>query len=164
VAYFTSVETIDTDQLRRDLLTKLPIYMIPGHFIELKVFQKTRSDKIDLQALPTPAVMPDNLIYATPQTDLEKRLAEIWQSVLEIDRIGLHDNFFAIGGHSLIAIRLLSRINSALSINLPLRTIFENPTLKLHTQIIDNRLWLTELDEHSNIHDSDKALAEEGEI
>jgi len=91
----------------------------------------TPNGKVDRRALPAPEqTRPDlNEAYTAPRTADEKLLAGIWSEVLQVDRVGLYDNFFALGGHSLLATQIVSRIRSGCSVELPLRDIFGAPTI-----------------------------------
>ncbi|MEW6234625.1 MAG: amino acid adenylation domain-containing protein [Candidatus Omnitrophota bacterium] len=116
---------------RNYLKEKLPDYMIPSFFIELDAMPLTTNGKIDRQALPLPARSREasNAVYTPPQTDLEKKLAALWMDVLNINPIGLHDNFFEIGGHSLKAVRLMHLIQREIECPLVLLDIFREPTI-----------------------------------
>lgn len=131
------------NQLQDFLKPHLPDYMLPSAFIMLESLPLTPNGKVNRQALkPAQAVAPvtdDN--YVAPQTDLEEELVRIWQAVLRIERIGTRDNFFDLGGHSLLATQLLSRIYESFLVELPLRTIFETPTIDgLATIIVQKQL------------------------
>lgn len=118
-------------QLRRFLERSLPPYMVPSDFVSVEAFPMTPSGKVDRLALPAPdrerSVGED---FLAPRTPLEEILAGIWKDVLGIDRVGLHDNFFDLGGHSLLATQLVSRIAESFRVRLPLRRVFEQPTLE----------------------------------
>jgi acyl carrier protein len=117
--------------LRDYLKQKLPDYMIPAAFVPLDALPLTPSGKVDRRAL----LAPDRdrpvleVPYEAPGTPLEEHLAEIWAEVLGVKRIGIHDNFFALGGHSLLATQVLSRIQEELLVEVPLRTLFGEPTI-----------------------------------
>ena len=117
--------------LREYMKEKLPEYMIPGAFVMLEKFPLTPNGKIDRKALPAPANLRPELAsaYVAPQTELERKLAAIWQEVLRIEKIGIHDNFFEAGGYSLLAVRVISRIRKDLQVDLALLSFFEHPTI-----------------------------------
>jgi amino acid adenylation domain-containing protein len=117
-------------ELRSFLKERLPDYMIPAAFVMLDVLPLTASGKIDRRALPAPdpASEADHLFEA-PRTPVEETLAAIWSAVLKRDRIGAGDNFFDLGGHSLLATQVMSRIRSAFQLDLPLRLLFQHPTV-----------------------------------
>ena len=130
VAYYTADNSIDQTSLSKALKLSLPAYMIPSHFIKLDGIPLTSSGKIDRQALPEPE--EKYLLkakYESPKTTTEKILVAFWREVLGVQKISRHDNFFDLGGHSLNAISLLSRINKRFKINLPLKNIFLYPIL-----------------------------------
>lgn len=118
--------------LRSHLSSRLPNYMLPEAFILMETLPYTTTGKVDRRAL-NPADgshVASALAYVAPRTALEQVLAEIFAAVLGRDRVGIHDNFFETGGHSLAATQLLSRIRDALQIELPLRRIFEQPAVE----------------------------------
>jgi amino acid adenylation domain-containing protein/thioester reductase-like protein len=117
-------------QLRADLREWLPDYMIPAAWKILSELPLTPSGKVDRNALPAPgsrAVEPSRLV--APQTDLERTLAKIWCQVLNVDAVGLHDNFFDLGGHSLLVLRAVFRINQSLNSHLTGADLYKSPTL-----------------------------------
>jgi acyl-coenzyme A synthetase/AMP-(fatty) acid ligase/acyl carrier protein len=124
-----SVPTIG--ELRNLLKAKLPDYMIPSAFVFLDALPLTSNGKLDRSALPALDRHNSNLqeTFIAPRTSAEKTIAEIWVQTLKQEPVGIHDNFFDLGGHSLLATRLISRIRQAFEIELPLRTLFENPTV-----------------------------------
>jgi acyl carrier protein len=128
--------------LRQSLEEKLPEYMVPSAIVILDALPLTSNGKVDRKALPFPAADRSDLEeeYAAPRTPIEELLADIWCEVLGVERVGLHDNFFELGGHSLLATRLVSQIRRAFSIELPLRTIFEMPTIaRLAVYLLEQR-------------------------
>ena len=117
-------------ELREFIRAKLPAYMVPTHFVMMKDFPLTPNGKIDARRLPAPEEMASrSLGYVAPRDDDERALAQIWQEVLALRQIGADDDFFDLGADSLSATRAFARINRRFEINLPLRAIFENPTV-----------------------------------
>ncbi|MEM7344017.1 MAG: amino acid adenylation domain-containing protein [Chloroflexota bacterium] len=114
--------------LRQFLQTQLPEAMIPADIILLPTLPLTPHGKIDRRALPTPSLVTKR-VYTPPKTPAEMKLADIWADVLTVESIGIHDNFFDLGGHSLLATQVISRIQRAFQIELPLRSLFEHPTI-----------------------------------
>ncbi|KWK19878.1 hypothetical protein WT79_30590, partial [Burkholderia stagnalis] len=117
-------------QLREHLAARLPEYMVPAAFIVLDALPLTANGKLDRRALPEPD--DDAYVqvqYEAPQGEIERTLAVLWTELLGVERIGRHDNFFALGGHSIVAIRMVSRIVSETGKALPLHKIFEAPTV-----------------------------------
>jgi amino acid adenylation domain-containing protein len=118
-------------QLRRHLKEKLPDFMIPTAFMVVDRFPLTPSGKIDRKILPAPDrhALVGESIHEPAQTAEEERLIEIWTSVLHREPIGRNDNFFELGGHSLLATQLISRVRQTFEIEIPLRALFDSPTL-----------------------------------
>jgi amino acid adenylation domain-containing protein/thioester reductase-like protein len=133
---------VSPDDLRAFLEGKLPGYMVPSAFIILDDFPLTPGGKIDRRALPDPSGLSSELSveYVAPQTATEIELARIWRGVLEVERVGTRDNFFALGGHSLLAAKLVARVRREMAIDLPLRALFEHPTVAGLAQAIDQGL------------------------
>jgi len=119
------------DDVQSFLRSRIPSYMLPKTMIWLDTLPMTESGKLDRRALPQPDIMRPALEqkYVPPRNLLQKRLAEIWSDVLGIDRVGIKDNFFDLGGHSLQALRLVSRIKQAIRVELPLICLFRAQTI-----------------------------------
>ena len=138
-AYITGEKELTTGELREYLLKDLPDYMVPSYFIHLEKLPLTFNGKLDRKALPKPEGRIDTGVeYVKPEGIVEEKLAEIWQEVLKLDKIGRMDNFFELGGHSLKATVLVSRIHKEFSINIPLKEIFAGPTIKETAEYIKN--------------------------
>jgi amino acid adenylation domain-containing protein len=118
------------DALRTHLRARLPDYMIPTNFIVLAQLAQTENGKIDRRALPSPetAHSGEERVIVEPRSALEEVLVGVWSEVLDIDAVGIDDNFFEIGGHSLLAARLISRVRDRLKVEVPLQTLFRSPT------------------------------------
>jgi acyl carrier protein len=115
--------------------------MIPSYFIHLKEFPLNQNGKLDRLSLPTPEEKDlDKNKYEEPKTDIEKKIAIIWQEVLNIKKIGLNDNFFNLGGHSLKAMQVIAKINQLFDIEMSLKDYFVNPVLKDLILVIDNQI------------------------
>ncbi len=126
-------------ELRTFLHTKLPDYMIPSAFVTLKSLPLTPNGKVDRQALPLPETDNTGLDRDTaPRTLEEVLLADIWANVLGLKHIGIHDDFFALGGHSLLAARAITRINAVFHRDIPLRILFESPTVATFAHAISH--------------------------
>jgi amino acid adenylation domain-containing protein/non-ribosomal peptide synthase protein (TIGR01720 family) len=123
--------TPDAGELRRHLGERLPAYMIPAQFVPLEALPVNPSGKVDRRALCHLAKggRDEAIGYVAPRDIVEEVLAGIWSEVLGGERVGADDNFFDLGGHSLLASRLRSRVQAALGVDLPLRAVFEAPTL-----------------------------------
>jgi surfactin family lipopeptide synthetase A len=130
VAYIVPLQgqDITVTEVRKHLRSMLPAYMIPQHVVELETVPMTPSGKIDREALPSPfsAGALEEEVYVAPRTATEQALAAVWQEVLGVDRVGIHDNFFNMGGHSLLSIQLIVQIKDRLDIMLRPREILLN--------------------------------------
>ncbi|MEW6301938.1 MAG: amino acid adenylation domain-containing protein [Verrucomicrobiota bacterium] len=130
--------------LRKHLQARLPQYMIPSAFVLLEQFPLTANGKLDRQALPaptSPSRSPAREISRLP-TETEQTLVRIFSEVLNVEHVGLDDDFFDLGGHSLLAIKTLARIRDAFNVDLPTRTLFEKPVLADLAGAIDALQWL----------------------
>ncbi len=121
----------ESGELRRYLLERLADYMVPSAFVEVSRLPLTPNGKVDRNALPEPdwTQRGTEETYVAPRTPVEEVLARLWSDVLGVGQIGIHDDFFALGGHSLLATRFISRLRDAFQVDLPLRNIFESPTI-----------------------------------
>ncbi|HEU4559497.1 MAG TPA: amino acid adenylation domain-containing protein [Longimicrobium sp.] len=128
VAYYLG-EPVRAETLRAHLAERLPEYMIPAAFVHLDAFPVNPNGKLDRKALPAPDFAPDEETYVAPRTPVEEVLAEIWAEVLGLERVGVHDEFFGLGGHSLLATRVVSQVREGFGVELPLRALFEEPTV-----------------------------------
>jgi amino acid adenylation domain-containing protein len=131
VAYVVPVQTAPTiTELRRHLLEKIPEYMVPATFLFLPALPLTTNGKVDRRALPSPGHDRPVLksAFQAPRTENETKLAQIWSAVLELDRVGVDDNYFELGGDSIRSISILSRAQEA-GMHLTLQDIFKNPTV-----------------------------------
>ncbi|WP_309110518.1 amino acid adenylation domain-containing protein [Saccharothrix sp.] len=118
------------DDLRPHLGKRLPEYMVPAAIVELAALPRTGTGKIDRVALPEPSWTGAATEHVPPRDDTEARIARIWQDVLSIPgSVGVHDNFFALGGHSLTATQMLARVRTTLGADLPLAALFAAPTI-----------------------------------
>jgi acyl carrier protein len=129
--------------LRSFLENKLPTYMIPSAFVVLDALPLTPNGKVDRKALPLPDQSRPELesFFVAPRTAVEQSLAKIWADVLNIEKVGVRDNFFELGGHSLLATQVISRLPQILQVELPLRSLFETPTVAALAERIETILW-----------------------
>ncbi len=119
------------ESLRGGLLKKLPEYMVPALFIFIEEMPLSTNGKIDRKALPEPSLARPEMdqAYAPPSTSLEKNMVEIWRQVLSIEKIGIHDNFFTLGGSSLLVVQAVALVNEKLNRNLPVVKMFQYQTI-----------------------------------
>jgi len=125
-------EPLPVDALRDDLRRALPDHMVPSAFVVLDELPTTASGKIDRHGLPAPGGLRPDLAAPLigPRTEDERLLADLWAQVLHLDRVGVRDNFFDLGGHSLVATQVISRVRERFRVELPLRALFEAPTVE----------------------------------
>ena len=119
----------EASELRAHLQRSLPDYMIPQLFVMLESLPLTANGKLDRKALPTPEGRQGTTEYVAARTPMEVVLVQVWAEVLGLDRVGVHDNFFELGGQSLLATRVPARLREMLAVELPLRALFEAPTI-----------------------------------
>lgn len=133
VAYVVAAQTSvpSTNELRDFLKQKLPDYMLPSVFVLLDALPLTPNGKVDRRVLPIPDQRRPELetFFVAPRTEVEEILARIWTDVLNLEKVGIHDNFFDLGGHSLLATQVLSRVRSVFRMELSLRTLFDHRTV-----------------------------------
>jgi amino acid adenylation domain-containing protein len=146
VAYVTGAAGFsppNADAMRAHLRQSLPDYMIPAAFMVLDAFPLTPNGKVDRKALPAPEVASREAAFDEPQAPEEVQMATLWGEVLGRMPIGRNDNFFDLGGHSLLATQLLSRLQTTFGVELPLRVLFESPTVaSLTLHVADARTAL----------------------
>ncbi|MES1241578.1 MAG: non-ribosomal peptide synthase/polyketide synthase, partial [Acidobacteriota bacterium] len=134
VAYVVADGSVgDTGDLREFARERLPEYMVPSAFAVLDAFPLTPNNKVDRKALarvPIGTGAPADPDFVAPRNATEEKLAEIWSDLLDVERIGVRSSFFELGGHSLLGTRLISRLRDAFGVELPLRALFEAPTLE----------------------------------
>ncbi|MCP4156396.1 MAG: AMP-binding protein, partial [bacterium] len=137
-AYYVATEKIETSQLKDFLLETLPDYMIPLCFTRLEKMPLTPGGKIDRNALPEPATIHTRQQYTAPRNDEEKKLTRIWAQTLNIEtkKIGIDNDFFQLGGHSLRAVIMVSKMHKQFNIKLPLAEIFKKNTIRTQAKTI----------------------------
>jgi len=156
VAYVVLSEksTVAANDLRNFMKEKLPEYMVPAAFVVLDALPLTPNGKVDRKALPAPdteRLYPEDSFIA-PRTPIEEMLAGIWCDVLGLKKVGIHDNFFELGGHSLLATQVMSRLRKAFQVEIPLRSLFEMPTIEgLAIRIAQSQAEDTDPEEVSRI-------------
>lgn len=147
VAYFVAIDDASTPvaDLRAHMERRVPTYMVPGEFVQMPALPKGPNGKLDRQALlneaPAKASGAEEEEIVLPSSDEERRLAAIWCDVLAQEQVGVHDNFFEIGGHSLLAVRMLGKIRDAFELDIPMDAIFEAPTIARLASYLDTVRW-----------------------
>ena len=122
----------DAAEIRAFARDRLPAYMVPAAFAWMDALPRTTSGKLDRRALPAPEseAAPLAVRHVGPRSPLEERLAALWREVLEVERVGVHDDFFDLGGQSILATRLMSRIHAELGVRLPVAELLRGPTIE----------------------------------
>lgn len=154
VAYYLSRsgQEISVHDLRAHLLQILPLYMLPQYFVVLDKFPLTTSGKLDRKALPLPAISMEGLsVFKAPESDLEVYVANIWCDILGVEKVGLNDDFFEMGGHSLLAVTMLNTLSRDLEMKIPVRVVFENPQVAGLVAAVEGML----VEELENISDDE---------
>lgn len=137
VGCYTADQTIDENELRRHLSAKLPKYMIPNYFVHMDAMPMTVSGKTDRKNLPAPKFTQLIAEYVPPETDIEKKLAEIWQCLLKLEKVGKTDDFFELGGDSLLAISMLNEIENIFHVEISIKEIMEHSELAGMAQCLE---------------------------
>jgi acyl carrier protein len=142
VAATPESSTLNTSELRGFLKERVPEYMLPSAFVFLAQLPLTPNGKVDKKALPAPDTERPELenAFVAPETPTEQRLAAIWTRLLGINRVGLYDNYFELGGDSLLATQLASQIRKVFEVELPLTDLFQHPTLAELSAIIEEAI------------------------
>jgi aryl carrier-like protein len=115
--------------------------MVPEAFVLLDALPLTANGKLDRKALPTPHAAPVAAPFVAPRSGTEAVLAQLWAELLQVERIGVHDDFFDLGGKSLVAMRMIGRLREAFGVDVPLRNLFEHPTVAGLAGVIDALSW-----------------------
>jgi hypothetical protein len=138
--------------LRRLLEQKLPGYMVPQAFVQLAEFPLTPNGKIDRKRLPEPSEERPDLgtQSVAPRTPIETELANAWRTVLKLDQVGIYDNFFDLGGHSLAAMRVLGILRNRFNIQSSIASFFENPTIESFALYLMEQLLKQHADKSKN--------------
>ncbi len=148
VGYLVGPQRADPAELAAALAVRLPGYMVPVAYVALPAFPLTPNGKLDRAALPRPdAAVAAPAGWLPPRTPVEQALARLWQEVLGVERVGVHDDFFALGGHSLLVLRVAARLPHLLPVQLSVRRLFELPTLEQLAVAVTQELAAQSLDE-----------------
>jgi hypothetical protein len=162
VAYLTAKQgcaTPSTAELRTTLLTSLPEYMVPAHYVVLEALPLTPNGKIDRKALPAPNMETAQIEYVAPTTETESILCKLWEEVLGIEKVGVADNFLSLGGHSLSALKVFSKVQVIFDLDIPIKIAFLNTTVASIATYIDALVL-----NRANLHDDIENEIEEGEF
>ena len=132
-------QSVDTGALRQGLLTRLPEHMVPSLLVVLEALPLTPNGKVDRKALPAPGGerATQGRTFVEPRTPAEQDAARVWAQVLGVDKVGVHDDFFSLGGHSLLTLRLSFQVRESLGVELPLRAVFDAPTLEQYARLLE---------------------------
>ncbi|MFC0513473.1 phosphopantetheine-binding protein, partial [Mucilaginibacter angelicae] len=144
VAYVVSGTLLNVPELRQYLQERLPGYMVPGHYVQLEALPLTANGKVDKKRLPSPAgqELSGGTVYEGARNETEARLIGIWEEVLGRNGIGIHDNFFDLGGHSLKATRLAGHIHKEFGVKVSLRDLFSQTVLVEQAELISSTIWV----------------------
>jgi acyl-coenzyme A synthetase/AMP-(fatty) acid ligase len=137
VCHVAAESDVDEGALRAHCARTLPAYLVPSVFVLVPELPLSPNGKIDRSALPAPSAARSSASWRAPATPTENRLAALWQDLLGVERVGADDDFFALGGHSLLATRVHARLRVELRVDLPLRTLFDQPTVALLAAEVD---------------------------
>ncbi|MCP5049095.1 MAG: amino acid adenylation domain-containing protein, partial [bacterium] len=140
-AYFVPLEEeiLTVDLLKEYLKNKLPDYMIPSYFVPIETIPLTSTNKVNRKALPEPGQgLATGAVYEAPGTPVEEKLVSIWQEILNVDRIGINDDFFNLGGHSIKVIRLTGYIKRDFNVDFSLQAVFKHTTIKAQARFISS--------------------------
>jgi thioesterase domain-containing protein/acyl carrier protein len=129
---------LDVVAVRAEMSLGLPEYMIPSAFVVMSALPLTTSGKVDRKALPAPDATDRSVEYVAPRTPTEATIAQIFCTLLGLERVGMNDDFFALGGHSLLAVKLVGAIREGMSASLPIKLVFEGPTVARLAEAADS--------------------------
>ncbi|RAJ77620.1 amino acid adenylation domain-containing protein [Chitinophaga dinghuensis] len=143
-AYYIPAEDVTVSALRKALLATLPGYMVPAHIIPLEDFPLNANGKLDKTALhrPESRVQAMHTGYEGPRHETDEKIIAIWEAILERTHIGIKDNFFDLGGHSLKATRVISRVQESFGIKIDMKTLFIDPTVEHLSDYIETMKWM----------------------
>ena len=165
-AYLIADSAMSSSTLRSFLRERLPEYMIPSDFVVVDALPLTPAGKIDRRALPLPDRTRPDLAstFVAPRTEAETLVARIWSQILGVEQVGVYDNFFDLGGHSLMATQILSRLRNVANVEIPLRAMYETPTIANLAEAVDaaSRNLFLQSDHSTRIEGA--ANWEEGEL
>ncbi len=136
------------------LRAKLPSYMVPGYLVALEKFPLTSNGKLDKNALPLPQDVAGGFAeYVPPRNEIDERIIVIWQDILEREKIGIRDNFFDMGGHSLKATRVISKIQEAYGVKVDLKNLFIDPTVEHLSDYVETLVWMESQSKNAGVEE-----------
>jgi tyrocidine synthetase-3 len=156
-AYIVSHKDLEVSALREYLSRGLPAYMIPAYFVRVEQIPLTANGKVDRKALPHPQTPVPGAVYTAPRNEIEETLASIWASQLDLERVGIHEDYFNIGGDSIKAIRLLNSINDTLHTHLKIVDLFAHETIEKLAQ----RITRGEIDDEPGMANQKEQILQE---
>ncbi|MFP2932691.1 non-ribosomal peptide synthetase, partial [Pyxidicoccus sp. 3LG] len=160
VGYVAADVELDMAALRTHLQQRLPDYMVPSALVRLESLPLTSSGKLDRAGLPAAEAPTGPRPYVAPRDELEQQVADLWSEVLRMEKVSIHDSFFELGGHSLLATQLITRVRAIFQVELPLRGLFEQPTVEGMTLLLLEAL--SEQVDASELEDMVDALDDSG--
>ena len=155
ISYVVAEKGFDESQVRNQLRSYLPDYMLPAQIVPLETWPLTPNGKVDRKALPSPDAKT-GAEFVAPRNETEQKLASIWSDVLGVEKVGIYDNFFDLGGHSLLAARAVSKFRHEFDVEIPLRALFELHTVADIAEYLDTLLWAAKSADQSNVSDPDE--------
>ena len=144
-----------SDSLRLSLRKTLPEYMVPALFVPVESIPLTANGKVDKRKLPDSSQFWSTKEYIAPRTETEMAIAEIWQQVLKLDKIGVDEHFFDVGGHSLLAVQIVTRVKEQYDVEFSMRRLMEVATIEGMASYVENALWLRDADSDTESADDD---------
>lgn len=144
-----------SDSLRMSLRKTLPEYMVPALFVPVDSIPLTANGKVDKRKLPDSSQFWSTKEYIAPRTETEMAIAEIWQQVLKLDKIGVDEHFFDVGGHSLLAVQIVTRVKEQYDVEFSMRRLMEVATIEGMASYVENALWLRDADSDTESADDD---------
>ena len=146
-----------TVNLRERLSAKLPSYMVPAYLVPLEKFPITSNGKLDKIALPLPQqIQARQTDYVAPRNETDRTIIQIWEDVLEKEKIGIKDNFFDLGGHSLKATRVISRIQETFGVKVDMKNLFIDPTVEHLSDFVETLTWIDDQQNNTGGHISEE--------
>ncbi|WP_193161094.1 non-ribosomal peptide synthetase [Microbulbifer hainanensis] len=161
VAYVVPMRQVELEEeaIKSFVAEKLPSFMVPSRILFLNILPTTSNGKLDRAALPEPNLRDDSEVFVPPEGAVEEELVRMWSNLLERNRVSVQDNFFAIGGHSLLAVMLIARIKHRFTIDLPLATLLANPTIRRLAPHIEGKIGVQSATRHLQAFNRDGSQA-----